>query len=205
MDAIETLMNEHRTIERAIDALVSFADEVRRKTTDDRGDKVELGRFVTFIREFADACHHGKEEDILFAAMVEAGFSRQSGPIAVMLMEHDLGRTHVRALAGLSAQEAAWSVEDRQRLGEAAHGYADLLRAHIHKEDAILYPMAEQRLPPEALRRVSADCDAYEAKKMGSGEHERLHGLAEELVARHAPLSHDGAPRRDASSLGGCC
>ena len=205
MDAIETLMNEHRTIERAIDALVSFADEVRRKTNDDRGDKVELGRFVTFIREFADACHHGKEEDILFAAMVEAGFSRQSGPIAVMLMEHDLGRTHVRALAGLSAQEAAWSVEDRQRLGEAAHGYADLLRAHIHKEDAILYPMAEQRLPPEALRRVSADCDAYEAKKMGSGEHERLHGLAEELVARHAPLSRDDAPRRDASSLGGCC
>ena len=205
MDAIETLMNEHRTIERAIDALVSFADEVRRKTNDDRADKVELGRFVTFIREFADACHHGKEEDILFAAMVEAGFSRQSGPIAVMLMEHDLGRTHVRALAGLSAQEAAWSVEDRQRLGEAAHGYADLLRAHIHKEDAILYPMAEQRLPPEALRRVSADCDAYEAKKMGSGEHERLHGLAEELVARHAPLSRDDAPRRDASSLGGCC
>ena len=199
MDAIETLMNDHRLIERAIGALVSFADEVRRKTTD---DKTELARFVTFIREFADACHHGKEEDILFAAMVEAGFPRQAGPIAVMLMEHDHGRAHVRVLAELAAQEAAWSTEDRQRLAEHANGYADLLRAHIHKEDAILYPMAEQRLPPEVQRRVSADCEAYEARKTGSGEHERLHRLAEELVARHAALSRPTTGERPHL---GCC
>lgn len=200
MDAIETLMNEHRTIERAIDALVAFADEVRRKTTD---EKDELGRFVTFIRDFADACHHGKEEDILFAAMVKAGFPRKGGPIAVMLMEHDEGRAHVRELAELAVQQAPWSAEDRQRLAEHANGYANLLRAHIHKEDAILYPMAEQRLPPDVMHRVSVDCEAYEARKTGSGEHERLHRLAEELVGRHAALSRDtGAPR---PHLSGCC
>ncbi len=192
MDAIETLMNEHRTIERAIDALVSFADEIRRKTNDDRGSKAELGKFVTFIRDFADACHHGKEEDILFAAMVQAGFPSRGGPIAVMLMEHDQGRAPVRALADLAEQEAPWSPEDRQRMAEAAHGYGNLLRAHIHKEDAILYPMAEQRLPAEVMERVSAECEAYEAKKTGSGEHERLHALAEELVGRYAPLARAG-------------
>jgi hemerythrin-like domain-containing protein len=200
MDAIETLMNEHRRIEHALDALAAFADEVRRKTAD---DKEELGRFVTFIREFADAHHHGKEEDILFAAMVEAGFPRDGGPIAVMLSEHDQGRAHVRTLAALSAQADAWSTDDRQRLAEAAYGYANLLRAHIHKEDAILYPMAEQRLPPEALTRVSAACDEYEAKKTGSGELERLQRLSEELVARHAPLSRDEPSPRPQFS--GCC
>ncbi len=200
MDAIETLMNEHRRIEHALDALVAFADEVRRKTAD---DKEELGRFVTFIREFADAHHHGKEEDILFAAMVEAGFPRNGGPIAVMLSEHDQGRAYVRVLAALAAQPDAWSTEDRQRLAEAAYGYANLLHAHIHKEDAILYPMAEQRLPPEALARVSADCDAYEAKKIGSGELERLQRLSEELLARHAPLSRDEPSPRP--QFGGCC
>jgi hemerythrin-like domain-containing protein len=205
MDAIETLMNEHRTIERAIDALVSFADAVGRKTTDDPGEKVELGRFITFIREFADAHHHGKEEDILFAAMVEAGFPRNGGPIAVMLSEHDQGRGYVRVLAELSARPGAWSADDRQRLAEAAHGYGNLLRGHIHKEDVILYPMAEQRLPPEVLARVSADCEAYDAKKTGSGEHERLHKLAEELVGCHAPLTRDESPQRSASGFGGCC
>jgi hemerythrin-like domain-containing protein len=198
MDAIETLMNEHRLIERALDALVSFADEIRRKTTD---DKEELGRFVTFIREFADACHHGKEEDILFAAMVEEGFPREGGPIAVMLFEHDQGRAFVKRLADLSAQGAAWSDDDRQKVAEAAYGYANLLGGHIHKEDAILYPMAEQRLPPDVLERVSADCERYEQEKAGSGEHERLHRLADELAARHTPL-HAAQTRR---VPGGCC
>ena len=37
MDAIETLMNEHRTIERVLDALVAFADDLER--TDPRTSK----------------------------------------------------------------------------------------------------------------------------------------------------------------------
>ncbi len=199
MDAIETLMSEHRLIERAIDALVAFADEALRKSTD---DKEELVRFVTFIREFADACHHGKEEEILFAAMVEAGFPRHAGPVGVMLMEHEQGRSYVRALSELATQAGAWSVEDRQRLADAAYGYAQLLRDHIHKEDAVLYPMAEQRLPPELLARVAADCEAFEAERTGSGEHERLHRLGDELIARHAALTRD-EPEQHAAP--GCC
>ncbi len=88
MDAIETLMNEHRTIEQVLDAMVGFAEEARRRGAT---EKEELARFVGFVREFADACHHGKEEDILFAAMVAGGFPRNGGPIAVMLHEHDRG------------------------------------------------------------------------------------------------------------------
>ena len=200
MDAIETLMNEHRLIERAIDALTAFADEVRRKESD---DKTELGRFVTFIREFADACHHGKEENILFATMVEAGFPSQGGPIAVMLMEHTEGRGYVQALAELQLQDAPWSASDRQRLADAAYGYGNLLRQHIHKEDAILYPMAEQRLPPELMDRVARDCERFEAHQTGSGEHERLHALADQLIARYAPLARPTeAPQAFAGGFG---
>jgi hemerythrin-like domain-containing protein len=192
MDAIETLMGEHRIIERGIDALAAFADETRRRTTE---DKQELARFVEFIRQFADACHHGKEEDILFKAMVEAGFPSQGGPIAAMLHEHDVGRAFVTRLADLAGQAAPWSGEDREALAEAAHGYANLLRQHIQKEDAILYPMAEQHLPPQLMERVDQACQRYEEEKTGSGEHERLHRLAEELVARHVPaLPREKAP-----------
>jgi hemerythrin-like domain-containing protein len=186
MTAIDTLMSEHRLIERALDALVAFADEVRRKTTDDKG---ELARFVTFIREFADAHHHGKEEDILFTAMVEAGFPRHGGPVAVMLMEHDRGRALVKLLAGLASQEAPWSADDRQAVAEAANGFSDLLHAHIHKEDAILYPMAEQRLDPALLARVDGDAGAYDARQSAAGVQDRLTRLAEDLLSRHAPLN----------------
>jgi hemerythrin-like domain-containing protein len=183
MDAIEILMNEHRLIERVCDALEGFADAAARRAGDDKAD---LAKFVTFISTFADGCHHGKEEDILFAAMVNAGFSREVGPVAVMLMEHGQGRAHVAELRRLAEQAEPWSEDDRRRLLEAAHGYSGLLHDHIHKEDAILYPMAEQRLPPEVLERVNTDCAAYEAYKAGDGEHERLHAIADELVKRYA-------------------
>ncbi|HET7754017.1 MAG TPA: hemerythrin domain-containing protein [Anaeromyxobacteraceae bacterium] len=195
MDAIETLMNEHRLIERVCDALTGFADTAARRAGE---DKEELGRFVTFISRFADGWHHGKEEDILFAAMADAGFSRQAGPVAVMLMEHDRGRAYVAELRRLSEQSAQWSEDDRRALLEAAHGYSSLLHNHIHKEDAILYPMAEQHLPAEALDRVNSDCTAYEASRTGDGEHERLHAIADDLVKRH------GAGTPGPRSIG-CC
>ncbi|MBI5067644.1 MAG: hemerythrin domain-containing protein [Deltaproteobacteria bacterium] len=181
--AIEILMNEHRVIEQAIDALVAFTDEVQRGS----GDRAELGRFVRFIRGFADVWHHGKEEDILFRAMGRAGFPTQGGPVAVMLMEHDIGRAHVRELDRLAGQAGAWTEADRGRVAQEALGYASLLRAHIHKEDEILYPMAEARLPPELMEEVDRDCETFERRQPAAAEHQELRLLADELSARHLP------------------
>jgi len=189
MDAIELLMQEHRTIEQVLEALTGFADEVARSG---RSDPQELGRFVDFLREFADARHHAKEEQILFRAMVEAGFPSEGGPIAVMLHEHGLGRAHVAALAGLARQATAWSAADLARLVEVAHGYATLLRAHIQKEDGILYPMAERRLPEAALARVNEACQLLEAARATSAGPD-LFALAEALCAAHGAAGHLGA------------
>ncbi|HEX9400539.1 MAG TPA: hemerythrin domain-containing protein [Anaeromyxobacter sp.] len=198
MDAIESLMNEHRVIERVLDGLVAFAEEIERKGTT---EKEELGRFVTFVREFADACHHGKEEGILFAAMVEHGFPRNGGPIAVMLHEHDQGRGLVGILRDRAGQAGPWSDADRREVAEVARGFSDLLHAHIHKEDAVLYPMAEQHLPPEVMQAVAVACDRFEQDEERAGAHARLHALGEELVQRHAPAVHPGAPAQRM----GCC
>jgi hemerythrin-like domain-containing protein len=180
MDAIETLMAEHQQILAAIDALEGFAGEVRRGA----GDAAELGRFITFIREYADAHHHAKEEDLLFTAMVEAGFSRDSGPIGVMLHDHAEGRQHVGVLVEVAAAPAPWSAADRERLHAAALGYADLLRAHIQKEDGILYPMAEARLPAALRARVDAAAAAHDSRQAASGVLPRLEALGASLVAR---------------------
>jgi hemerythrin-like domain-containing protein len=181
MEATEIMMAEHQVILRGIDALVAFSDEVRRGG----GSREELSRFVTFIRGYADALHHGKEEDFLFAAMVEAGFPREAGPIAVMLSEHDVGREYVGTLAALAETRVPWSEGDREAVGDAARGYAELLRAHIHKENVILYPMAEARLPAALQARVDAQCAEFEAAARADGRRETLERLANDLVARH--------------------
>jgi hypothetical protein len=66
--------------------------------------------------------------------------------------------------------------------------------------------MAEQRLPPELLERVSVDCTAYDAERASSGQQDRLRALADELLARHAPLQV--ADAEDGPTAGvqhGCC
>jgi hemerythrin-like domain-containing protein len=187
MDVIETLMNEHRTIERVLDALAAFAEDAQRRGGT---EKEELARFVRFFREYADAAHHAKEEDVLFQAMVAHGFPRDGGPVAVMLHEHDQGRALVRALDVRAGQAAAWSDVERQEIVEVAHSFSALLHGHIHKEDAVLYPMAEQHLPPAALAEVGAACERADEARIASGALEQLQALAEELVARHASAVH---------------
>ncbi len=184
MDAIETLMREHRIIEKVITALVAFAGETQRGAPTDRE---ELARFVGFIRRFADQLHHGKEEDILFRTMGEHGFPTEGGPIAVMLAEHDRGRAYVEALAGPIEGSGPWTAEERDLIANAAAGYASLLRSHIHKEDAILYPMAEQHLPSEALDDVSEACADFDDLPRNVTLHDEMTAVALELVTRHAP------------------
>jgi len=199
MDAIETLMNEHRTIERVLDGLVAFAEDARRRGAT---EKEELALFVAFVREYADKHHHGKEEDVLFRAMVDHGFPRNGGPVAVMLHEHDQGRGLVAILAERARQDGPWSDADRQEVADVARGFSDMLHAHIHKEDAVLYPMAEQHLPPDAMSAVSEACERIEEAGAAAGTQARLTALAEGLVQRHASAVH---PQERRANGFGCC
>jgi len=110
-----------------------------------------------------------------------------------MLQEHDLGRQHVAVLAALAEGASPFAPADRERLSEAAGGYASLLRAHIEKEDGILYPMAEQRLSEALVRQVETGCARAEAEAVASGRRAALEQLARELVHRHAPGLGDAA------------
>jgi hemerythrin-like domain-containing protein len=61
-------------------------------------------------------------------------------------------------------------------------GYTRLLRAHIGKEDNVLYPMAERILTPEDQQWLAEEFDRVEAEEMGAGVHEKYHQMAHELA-----------------------
>jgi hemerythrin-like domain-containing protein len=190
--AIETLMHEHRVIERVLDALERYAIRVRQG---EPGDRSVVRDFADFFANFADRCHHGKEEDRLFTAMVAHGFPREQGPVGVMLADHRVGREQVGALREIGAGTGPLSEVERAVLASRALGYAEMLRAHIAKEDQVLYPMALQAIPPAEMERMATDFEDFEATVMGVGEHERFHALADALIARFgapAPVNASG-------------
>jgi len=182
MNSLQLLMTEHRDIERALDALVIFARGVGRGADHPRAD---LAGFVAFIQGFADAHHHGKEEDILFRAMADCGMPVETGPLAVMLAEHREGRRLTEAMAELAAGDGAWEPEQRSRLLRTGIGYAQLLRGHIQKEDGVLYPMASQMLADDDKDRIEAEIEAFETEPENAGRAERLREALQVLSERY--------------------
>ncbi len=180
-DPIALLMQEHRLIEQVLSALERYADAV----VGGACERDDLARFVAFIQEFADARHHRKEEDVLFVAMVDNGFPSDGGPIAMMLHEHEVGRSLVGELARIAESHDAWTGEIATRLGEVAREFAGLLRSHIAKEDEILYPMARSALPPPVMHEVAVRCEAIEQDYARRGEDTRLEKLGTDLAQRY--------------------
>jgi hemerythrin-like domain-containing protein len=182
--SIEVLMNEHRLIKRVLGSLETFASEIEGGVAPERAVLADYG---AFFRDFADVCHHGKEEDILFLRMTERGFPRETGPVAVMLYEHKVGRGHVATLRQAGGGSGALTPVETQLVLQSASVFVPLLRAHIQKEDRILYPMALRLLTAPELDAMESDFEAFEARMRADGSHDRLLGLADRLAAAFRP------------------
>lgn len=182
MDPLKILEEEHRVIEKALSILENVSEQI---LAGEKPPVEDLEDIIDFIRTFADRCHHGKEEKRLFLKMEARGIPKIGGPIGVMLMEHEMGRSYVRGM-----REAVDSIkrtgDDRGYLDfrSNALGYVQLLREHIGKEDNILYPLARQVLNHTDFEELERGFEEVEVE-LGVGLHGKYIGLIEELYIRY--------------------
>ena len=179
MKATDALKHEHQVILMVLGAAERHARAIA------EGGSVDVERvasIVDFVRTFADRCHHAKEEDLLFARMTDRGFPRDVGPVAMMMHEHELGRAYIRAVDGALEAAGRGDAAAARTVGENLSSYARLLRAHINKEDTILYPMADEMLTDEDQAELEAAFARVEREAIGEGVHETYHRLAHELA-----------------------
>ena len=181
MSAIEptaVLSNEHRLIEKVLAALEEHCNGLS------QGDfpKAFFEKALDFFANFADGCHHFKEEEALFPALKASGVPEEGGPIGVMLHDHRMGRAHLSAIrenleaASRGGREALETIRD--------HGlaYVHMLRQHIWKEDNILFPMAERVLSQTAMENLRAIFADEKNTRINAEVREKYAALAEELV-----------------------
>jgi hemerythrin-like domain-containing protein len=179
MKAKQILRGEHRVIEEVLDALENQILNLQ------AGRTVRIEFFLDaadFIRNFADGCHHRKEEGVLFPAMVAAGLQKDSGPVAVMLAEHEQVRVFTRAFAAAAVRYQRGKTSAAKDVIRNSQDYVSLLRQHIQKEDGVLFPMADRVIPLESRERVAEEFDRVEREETGAGVHEKYHALAEKLA-----------------------
>ncbi len=186
MNAIDVLMQEHRLIERVVDALEIAAGHL------ERSHPVAPTFFLEaadFIAGFADGCHHRKEEGVLFGAMIESGVPSGGGVIDVMLAEHQQGRALTRGLRDAAQKLQAGDAAARARVVSHARGYVALLRDHIGKEDEMLFPMADELFSPARHQRVLEGFERVEREETGVGAREKFQVLAAKLEREARALS----------------
>ena len=148
-------------------------------------DMDALADCITFIRFFADALHHGKEEDLLFPALEVSGMPREGSPIAVMLYEHTLGRGFARTMAAELPAARAGDDAALRRLADAGRNYVALIRDHIMKEDEILFEMADQMIAAPACRSLCAAYDGVCQRHFDGRTVAELEAILGRLVERY--------------------
>lgn len=190
MKATDILYEEHRIITRVLECLEKITEHAER---DGKLDAESAKSAVTFFREFADGCHHAKEEDRLFIVMQEQGIPGEGGPIGVMLTEHDHGRRFVRGMSAAIEQAAAGDEDAIREFGQNARDFIGLLSAHIYKEDNVLFPMATNVLDKPQAEQLLTDFKTIESEA-GGRRHAHYVAMAKELCAAHGiDFLDDGA------------
>jgi len=176
--ASQELIHEHEAILVAL-AIVEKMSKLFQSEKD--VETIDIKKILEFIKVFADKCHHGKEEGLLFPALEEAGFSSQMGPVGVMLYEHDLGR----GLIGKMSESVSGSTVDKKTFFQAALQYAHLMRGHIDKENNILFPMGDAALSESKQQELLAKFQLHEETVVGAGKHEEFHALLNEFKVKY--------------------
>jgi hemerythrin-like domain-containing protein len=177
----DILKQEHNAILRMLDAAEALAGRIGRGAPP---EPELLAGVSEFFELFLDRCHHGKEEDLFFPLLERKGVAVRGGPIGVMLREHQQGRQLTAVMVEAARAYQHGDTKAAQRWAQAATEHAALLRDHIFKENAVLFPMADGLLAPAEQDALVARFDELETERMGAGTHERLHARMAEIFAR---------------------
>ncbi|NIM01689.1 MAG: hemerythrin [Acidobacteria bacterium] len=166
MKSMDRLVAEHDVIERGL----ALLDKAVRRI--EAGESLPDG-FAQwapeFFRQFADTCHHAKEEDLLFPLMQERGVPGDGGPIGVMLQEHDAGR----ACVGRMREAGAADPFDGDAFAAAAREFVPLLQQHIFKENQVLFPMATRLFSEADDEELNSRFSRVEEERNLAGMQER--------------------------------
>ena len=130
---IGPMMIEHRLIERMIKVMDS---KMAKMKTGRKADPAFIETAVDFIRTYADRCHHGKEEDILFRELRKRAISQEHKKIMEELIEeHREGRKITGKLVEANERYLEGDLKALEDILLCMKTLIDFYPKHIEKED----------------------------------------------------------------------
>ena len=190
MKATQQLKDEHEGVKIMLSILEKVCQQLEAVGS---LNKEHFEGILGFLKVFVDKCHHGKEEDLLFPALIAVGVPKE-GPIAVLLHEHEMGRQYVKAMSEAYATYIAGAKSTSKDIMQNGHGYISLLKDHIEMENNVLFVVADNRLSKQKQNELFEGFEKIEEERIGVGRHEEFHHLLEKLSGIYLKQigGHDG-------------
>jgi hemerythrin superfamily protein len=134
---VEALTAEHRMVEKLFEQML--------KTSED--DRMKREMLLTKIA-YALNKHAIEEENVIYPALGENGFSKQSQHLA---KDHQLTKTFIYDLRRIGSTEPAWLAK--------AQEFWVKLQAHIREEEDEVFPAFRDSLPNEENGKLTVMMD----------------------------------------------
>jgi hemerythrin-like domain-containing protein len=133
MMPVGLLMIEHRFIERMVGLMNAEIGKIKKEN---KADVAFIDTALDFLKVYADRCHHGKEEDILFRGLSGKKISTEHRNIMEgLLQEHVYGRKMAKCLAQAKEKYASGSKPALKEIADAMAKLTEFYPRHIEKED----------------------------------------------------------------------
>lgn len=176
--AIGILMYEHQIILRMIAVMRRKAEAVMEG---EDIDPVFIATVVDFIRTYADRCHHGKEEAILFDALEAKQLTAEdTAAMGRLVADHVWARGRTAELVDLSARYFAGESALLPEVARKALELASFYPEHIEREDRHFFRTAVGYLAPDEREAISAACREFDRMLI----HEKYQSITQDMEHR---------------------
>lgn len=166
MDPLKILYEEHRIIQKAIILLKKMQKSIHEI-------KAEFfEKVIDFFRSYADKCHHGKEEDILFAKLKGKNMRQEEKELLEELLEE-----HKKARIFISHFASSKDKGDKREILLLLQKIISLYEKHIEKENLQFFPSCLQYFSQQEKEQLLEKFQEFDQKLL----HENYQKKIEEM------------------------
>lgn len=189
MEALTSLIQEHRFISRLVAALDAYATRVR------EGVDVEPAHvrgFARALREYVDELHREKEEHVLLPFLARHGFDWDAPPLSQVCDEHSLERDLIAALDHAGTRLERWTDEERRHVAGLGRTLCALQHEHHQTENDRLFPAVRARLNAAAQQQLCEELQRFDQRPANAERRAAASEFGEGLIACYAALDSAG-------------
>jgi hemerythrin-like domain-containing protein len=160
----QSFRDDHRNVLARLDALDGVLSERSARKAGEPLEERPIRELVSLLDAQFDT-HMRDEEELLFPALAEA-LPEAAPTLSPLHAEHAELRQMLSAVSGLLGRESTPSRDEQ--IVVQLRDFVDLLRIHVHKEEAAVFKVAARVLPPPDILALSARITARRERRPDS-------------------------------------